>query len=190
MKRLFLILAVTLFGAGCATKGYYASSQQNPPPKEKFANFGQFELERVEVAPEFAGEGANQKAVAKIQQHLDAKLGGYINSWDQAEGRKLVIRPKVEKIKFIGGAARFWAGAMAGASAVYMRVAFVDAATGKQIAHPEFLQVGNAMGGAWSIGGSDNAMLERVADLIATYTATNYGRAVGGPTGASAKFVQ
>jgi hypothetical protein len=39
------------------------------------------------------------------------------------------------------------------------------------------------MGGAWSIGGSDNAMLSRVANLITTYTKDNYADAVGGPTG-------
>jgi hypothetical protein len=40
------------------------------------------------------------------------------------------------------------------------------------------------MGGAWSVGGTDNGMLERIADVAQDYLKRNYDQAVGGPTGA------
>jgi hypothetical protein len=40
------------------------------------------------------------------------------------------------------------------------------------------------MGGAFSIGGADNAMLYRIAEIINDYVVRNYENAVGGPTGA------
>jgi hypothetical protein len=65
-----------------------------------------------------------------------------------------------------------------------MRVTYADETTGEVVASPVFYQHASAMGGAWSVGGSDNAMLSRVANLITTYTKNNYAAAVGGPTGA------
>jgi hypothetical protein len=73
---------------------------------------------------------------------------------------------------------------LAGSSAVVMRVTYTDEDTGAVIASPDFYQHASAMGGAFSVGGSDNAMLVRVANLITTYTTDNYASAVGGPTGA------
>ena len=52
------------------------------------------------------------------------------------------------------------------------------------LAQPEFFQRAAAMGGAWSIGGTDNGMLERIATIAQDYLVRNYDQAVGGPTGA------
>lgn len=80
---------------------------------------------------------------------------------------------------------RFWAGAFAGSSAVVMQVNFKDAETGNTIAAPTFYQHASAMGGAFSIGGTDNTMLYRIAEIINDYVMRNYENAVGGPTGAT-----
>jgi hypothetical protein len=50
------------------------------------------------------------------------------------------------------------------------------------IAEPQFYQHANAMAGAMSIGGTDNAMLYRIGSLIGTYIETNYSDTVGGAT--------
>ncbi|MES2405054.1 MAG: hypothetical protein V4567_12065, partial [Pseudomonadota bacterium] len=70
-----------------------------------------------------------------------------------------------------------------GSSAVLMRVKFTDAQTGRVIADPEFYQRAAAYGGAWSIGGTDNGMLARIATVVQQYLQNNDARAVGGPTG-------
>ncbi len=102
---------------------------------------------------------------------------------DASPSRTLVLKPRIKQIKFISGGARFWAGAMAGSSAVVMSVEIVDKENGKIIAHPDFYQHANAMGGAWSFGSTDNIMLVRITEIIDAYLKANYASAVGGATG-------
>jgi hypothetical protein len=90
----------------------------------------------------------------------------------------------VSELKFVDGGTRFFAGAFAGSSAVVMQLRLIDAATKAVVAQPEFFQRAAAMGGAWSIGGTDNSMLERIAGVAQEYLRRNYDDAVGGPTGA------
>jgi hypothetical protein len=180
MLSLFCVLA---FAAGCVTE-IYAPTAQNPPPSRSFHEFGKFRLEPVALNPAYAKHGSNLSATAAIDRNPRASLLPHLAAWDKGEGPSLVIQPRVEEIKFIGGGARFWAGAFAGSSAVVMRITYTDEGTGAVVASPVFYQHASAMGGAWTVGGSDNAMLSRVANLITTYTMDNYAAAVGGPTGA------
>ena len=176
-----LLLAAAI--GACSTE-IYAPAAQNPPPSEPFGNFGRFQLKPVTLNPSLAEHGYNQSATASINGSLQPTLGILLDSWNKGSGRLLVVDPYIEEIKFIGGAARFWAGAMAGSSAVVMRVTYTDEATGAIIANPVFYQHANAMGGAWSFGATDNAMLSRIANLVTDYTRNNFAQAVGGPTGA------
>jgi len=161
-----------------ATRG-----QQNPAPNAAFNTYSDFVLEKITVAEKYAAHSGNKKAVAKIQAEMDHKVGSTIEPWQKNGVKTLVIKPHVNEIKFIGGKARFWAGALAGKSYVLMSVDFVDQKTGKVIASPEFYQHANAFGGAWSMGSTDNNMLIRIADLVNGYVQGNYSSAVGGPIG-------
>lgn len=178
-----VIVGLMVLLSACTTE-IKATSTQNPPPSEPFKNFGQFNLQHVTVNSAFAKDDGNRKAAKKIDDRLQLILGAQLLRWEKGEGRTLEIEPKVQEIKFVGGGARFWAGALAGSSAVVMRVNFEDAETGASIASPTFYQHASAMGGAWSIGGTDNAMLDRVADIVNAYVLRNYENAVGGTTGA------
>jgi hypothetical protein len=53
----------------------------------------------------------------------------------------------------------------------------------KVIGEPEFYQHANAVAGAWTIGATDNLMLDRVAKLVAEYLVGNYEQPVGGKSG-------
>lgn len=64
-----------------------------------------------------------------------------------------------------------------------MTVKLVDDQTKTVIAEPQFYQRASAMGGAWSIGATDNDMLKRIAVVCQEYLERNYNQAVGGPTG-------
>jgi hypothetical protein len=177
------VVGLMVLLSACTTE-IKATSTQNPPPSEPFKNFGQFKLHPVAPNPADEKDDANQRATQKIDEELQSTLGAQLLRWDKGEGRTLEIEPRVEEIKFVSGGARFWAGAFAGSSAVVMQVNFKDADTGNTIAAPTFYQHANAMGGAWSIGGTDNAMLYRIAEIINDYVVRNYENAVGGPTGA------
>ncbi|WP_459859631.1 hypothetical protein [Dongia sp. agr-C8] len=174
-------LLVLLLGA-CVTH-IEPSVTANPPPAEPLKNFGQFELLPVQASAEAKEETA---ALTKIQTNLQQKISAVTKPWERTEpnARKLKIEPYVDQLKFVDGGTRFFAGAFAGSSAVVIKLKLIDAATQQVIAQPEFFQRAAAMGGAWSVGGTDNGMLERIADVAQDYLRRNYDQAVGGPTGA------
>ncbi len=184
--KLVTLLIGALGNAAMAEK-IEPSSASNPPPQSAFASFDRFELLPIEVPETYAKNKGNRKAVAKLEEHLQRDLGSTLESWNQQAPsndppRTLRIEPRIEKIRFIGGGKRFFAGAFAGKSAILMRVRFSDADSGEIIADPEFYQHAAAMAGAWSVGGADNAMLARESTLINQYVQANYDQAVGGPT--------
>lgn len=164
-----------------------ASSPTNPAPSEPLNAFDRVEVSKISLPDAYAEKKANKKALASLQENLDQRLADSLAEWNARTPkndppRRLLVEPRVEKIRFISGGARFWAGALAGKSALLMRVRLTDAATGKVIAEPEFFQHAAAMSGAWTVGGADNAMLARTTTLIADYLEANQAAAVGGPT--------
>lgn len=176
-SAMFLIVGIVsmILFQGCATD-IHAPEEANVPPEEKFGSFQQVQLEKTVIAPEYAGIGANQKAVNKIDVIMEEKLKAVfpkLNEENSGEGRVLLIKPYAEQIKFIGGAARVWVGAMAGSSAIILRVDYIDKATGKVIASPKFYGKSSAAAGGMSYGGNDNAMLHRVVTLVTEYSTQN-----------------
>lgn len=183
IRRIFIASLVCASLGACVTH-IGTTTQTNPPPREKFADFSAFELQPLQVAPEY--QGKEERAVARIQEHLNLLVLPVLRHWSQSAGagRTLVVSPKIEAIKFVGGGTRFFAGALAGSSAVIMTVRYTDKATGAVVAEPQFFQRAAAMSGAWTIGVQDNNMLKRIVEIMAGYTQRNYEAAVGGPTGA------
>lgn len=161
---------------------------QNPPPVNVLAGYDSYELAPIAMGPPYAGDEGKEKAKAKIQEHMLAATSPIIESWNMAAagsttGQMLVIEPRIEKLKVVSGGARFWAGAFAGDSYVVMKFRIVEQPSGKQLAEPEFYQRAAAMSGAWTFGGQDKDMLNRIVALANHYLETNYKDAVGGPTG-------
>jgi hypothetical protein len=192
--RRSVVIVVALAISACATRYINPTTVQNPPPAETFSSFGQFELHPVALAPAYSADNANQRATARIQEHFNRRVLPVINGWNRATpqgqpARILLIEPRIEHIKFIGGAARFWVGPIPGSSAVIMKVKYIDKASGRLISEPEFFQRAAAWSGAFTVGGQDNAMLARIVTLVADYTSRNYDTAVGGPSGATDEFV-
>ncbi len=182
------LLCTAFFFTGCVTH-IATDITQNPPPEERFAAFTRFELEKVSLVPPYAGQSANERALAKIQENIAFKANPLVAGWNtagagQAPARTLVFTPVITEIKFIGGGARFWAGALAGSSAVILKVTITEKESGKVIATPMFYARAAAMGGAWTFGSTDNLMLVRIAGRFTDYLAANYASAVGGRTGA------
>jgi hypothetical protein len=191
MKSRFLAPLLTLAVAllsGCATH-IKTDVVNNPPPQEKFSNFTRFELGKIALAPAYAGQEANEKALVKIQENVSLKMTPALAAWNSrapagAAVRTLVVEPTITEIKFINATSRVWAGAMAGSSAVILRARITDRETGKTVAEPEFYARAAAYSGAFSLGAADNAMLIRIANRLSDYLLANFEQAVGGPTGA------
>lgn len=181
MKRCFLLLCMTMALSACITH-IKPTVTQNPPPTEPLAGFQHFKLMPLEASADAKGD---PEALQKIAGNLQEKLLPVISGWESQgnAGRTLQIEPVVTQLKFVSGGTRFWGGALAGSSAVVMNLRLVDASTGKVVANPEFYQRAAAMGGAYSFGGSDKGMLDRIATVSQQYLQRNYQQAVGGPTG-------
>ncbi len=179
--RLVLPAALALLCCACVTH-IRPNVASNPPPAEPLSHFQHFILEPMKVSDAAAHE---TDALARIAVYMHQRVGGRLATWENRsqDGRVLDIQPYIVQLKFVGGGARFFAGALAGSSAVLMRVRFIDAQTGRVIANPEFYQRAAASGGAWSIGGTDNGMLARITTVVQQYLDRNYGQASGGPTG-------
>ena len=173
------LIGCSIFLAGCVTKITKPAAAPQPST-ERFGAFNTVVFENVSLAPKFREARANQKAAKKINEELIASLRNAFpemkivdQATEPATDKTLVIRPVIKEIKFIGGGARFWVGAMAGSSAVLMQVTFVDQGTGAVLASPEFYRSANAMGGQWSFGASDNMMLTMIVQDIITYVVSN-----------------
>jgi hypothetical protein len=183
-----LPLLAGLFAGGCATQ-IKTDTTQNPPPAEKFANFTRFEMPKIAILPPYAGQEPNERALVKIQENVNQRMNPALQTWHSSAPagvpiRTLLIEAAVPEIKFINATSRVFAGAMAGSSAVILRVKIAEKETGKVIAEPIFYARAAAMSGAYSLGGADNAMLVRIANRLSDYLLANYGQAVGGVTGA------
>ena len=183
-----LLLAGAVAGPALAKDEIQASAETNPPPAEALGQFDRYELRPATLASDYAGHKANQEALASFQRNLDERVGAWVGERNAAPPthspvRTLVIEPRIEKIRFISGGARFWAGAFAGSSRILVKMKLTDRDTGQVIAEPEFYQHAEGMAGAWTFGAADNSMLVRSASLALDYLKDNHATAQGGRTG-------
>jgi len=154
-----------------------------------FSSFSEFELKRLDRTSSCEKLRGADVALNEIETKVNIKLRTLIKNWEESptsvqSGRKLIIQPVCSGARMVGTAGRLGLGFAGGESAVALNVRYTDAASGKVIASPVFYQRSNGFGGAMSWGATDRNMLDRLASLVAVYTATNYEKAVGGPTGA------
>ncbi len=172
---------LAFFLLGCATNIRKPAGPPQPATKN-FSTFETVEMAHVTIEPPFDKSGANKKAAKKIDENLFVSMRNVFpglietsttSSTSGSPGETLLIIPVIEEIKFIGGAARFWVGAMAGSSAVLMQVTYKDKATGDILADPEFYDSAGAYSGRWSYGATDNLMLDKIVQQIVTYTTAN-----------------
>src|SRR5581483_9981550 len=187
-------LPIALFAAGIILLGGCVTHittdvLQNPPPAEKFAAFTHFEIRKIALNPPYDAQSASQRALVKIQENVSLRADPMLANWNAGgaavtPARGLLIEPTVTEIKFVSGNKRVWTGALSGSSAVVLVAKITDRETGKVIASPTFYAHAAAMGGAWSLGTTDNLMLARVAGRFTSYLEANYAAAVGGPSGA------
>lgn len=176
-KSAFLVCGIVVFFAsGCATN-LTKPTRAPEPTKVKLGEFENVEMKTVGIAEKFASASANKKALKKIDEVLFNEMRRIFpnckrieqgDDFSRTTKRTLQITPYIKEIKFIGGGARFWVGAMAGSSAVLMQVIIRDSSSGEIIANPEFYR--DAMG---VFGVADNKMLGEIAQDIVRYCSYN-----------------
>jgi hypothetical protein len=184
MKRTILLLGLLLTLSIAA-----AQSPTNPPPTTKLSGHVRYEIQPLQMGAPYAGQEANEKAKAKIQEFLSSEIGPLLELWNQAAAASaesqttLVLFPEVQSIKFISGGKRFWTGAFSGSSHVILKLTLREQPAGTVIGDPQFYQRANAVSGAWTFGAQDNDMLRRIVVVLKSYLEANYNEAVGGASG-------
>ncbi|AOE50544.1 hypothetical protein [Kangiella sediminilitoris] len=178
LKLFITVLGVFLLTA-CATR---LTKPQGPalPPKVPFDAFQKVVLYPITINPEFADSSPNIDAQTKMNEYLVSLLRVTFSDKEYviadedyvvsaSDKRTLVLSPRIKEIKYINTAARIFAGAMAGGTAVLMDVKFEDATNDVVLSQPEFY----ADASAWSGWGADNKVLNRVIEDINHYTKLN-----------------
>lgn len=177
-----LLLFLTMTMVGCATQIVEKPSAVTRATTP-LGEFDRVVLVEAEIAPTYAEHGANIKAVNKIDEILEEQLPGVLGNLEvrtlaeyktmksSLDADVLVIRPYVKQVKFIGGAARFWAGAMAGSSVVVMDVFFESGAGGEPLSTPGFQRTAGAYSDV--VGVASNRMLNDVAQDVINYVSAN-----------------
>ncbi len=174
--RNVLLLTAILALTSCATR--LTKPKAAPQPAlERFSTFERVVLKPMTINPKFAESGPNQSAMKKMDNYMQTQLAMVFSDVDFVTGdidansdvKTLVIEPRIKEIKFVNTAARIFAGAMAGGSAVLMDVTYTNTNSGQVISNPEFY----ADASAWSGWGADNKVLNRVIEDIVLYTKTN-----------------
>lgn len=184
-----LIACLAFVFSGCETTSVGLSEYENSIPTKAFSSFKKIEVAEAVLAKPFAEKEVNQKALGKLRAELALKLDPLVAEWNESADARpdaagtLLISPVISEIKFVSGSTRFWGGAMAGDSAIVVKVEYKAADSGELVSDAIFYQHANAMGGGWSVGGTDKAMLNRMGTLIMEFTKNNFDEPVGGPTG-------
>ena len=192
--RIWKLVAVVALSAACTLAfakdkdEIKPAGKTNPAPTELLSGFDRYEVKPAVLTGVYAGQEINETALASFQRNFDERVGAWVTEQNAKPARHdpartLVIEPRIDKIRFISGGARVWAGAFAGSSRVLVKLRLVDQATGAVVAEPEFYQHAKAMAGAWTFGVADNNMLIRTATMSLDYLKANQAEAVGGPTG-------
>jgi len=173
--RIAILLLSVLALSACATR---LTKPQGPAlaPATSIQTYERIILTPITISPEFAKHDSNQDARVKMNDYLqklmqvtfkgkNLQIVSDESEINVTEQRTLIIKPHIKEIKYVNTAARIFAGAMAGGSAVLMEVSMIDTNGNRSIGNPEFY----ADASAWSGFGADNRVLNEVIEDIDTY---------------------
>lgn len=85
----------------------------------------------------------------------------------------LIIEPELTFLRIVSRAARFWGGIFSGRSTMILNVTLRDASDGTIIAKKELVGAPNVYASAYSIGGADVTLPQRMGYLLADYVLAN-----------------
>jgi hypothetical protein len=182
MKAIF-VFVIALLAACAADPGKVqavadAESARLERPTRPLSSFSGFELKPMVFSTAIKEEEGKLEEAQEFEQNLNGKLLPLLESWNAArkEGSRgtLSIETELKGLRIISGGARFWAGAFAGDSFIDVDLRLIDAGTGEEIADVRVQRNAGAMGGAWSIGKSDQNLDEYIVTIIYDYLSDNY----------------
>lgn len=146
-------------------------------PMEALGKYSKVKLKAIELKGEVATDGKKVKAAKDLEDRLQTKLGPLLDNWNNGntgDGSTLIIQPVLQSLYIVSAGSRFWVGGMAGNSSIDMDLLLTDEATGKRIAAPRIQRDASAMGGAYSVGGTDRNLPNYIVDIAYNYLQMHY----------------
>ena len=158
-----------------------APKTNNPPPTVALKHYNDFRIEPTTLNTAYQGNKGNLSTVKNLNHNLNLLLEPQLQTWNEpsASNKTLLIKPHIEAVRFIGTAARIWAGSLAGRSWIFVKVDLIDESTGDLVGQPELYRVAR-LGNGFTGSSRDYKMVEDMAADITQYIQNNYHQAIGG----------
>jgi len=176
-----LVLCCILLGCAASPEKLVSvgksEAERMAPPIKPFSNYGNYELKPMVLSAAVQSEPGKVRAAGELESTLRTKLQPLLAQWKTASSNRsgtLVIEPHLASLKIVSGGARFWAGGLAGDSSIDMDLVMTDQGTGQQIAKARVTRTADAMTGGWSIGKSDENLLDYIASIAYEYMKAYY----------------
>jgi hypothetical protein len=173
------VLIVVALG-GCATSQggkQDESTVQAPPVTPLEKPYGEIFVYEIETTPvlkkdyEQALETCQATLIHSLLKRNKYKRVEAANSSETYGKPALLVKIKVSDMRIASSGARFWGGAMAGSSFMYIRMMLVDAETQKVVREEDFNSSNNAFAAAWTFGANDRSLPSDMAEIMADYIA-------------------
>jgi hypothetical protein len=181
MKIIYPLVFLILAGCAAAPEKLEsvgrAESARLARPTKRFSSYAAYELRPMVLSEAVKRDEAKVEAAGELEAVVRAKLRPLLSKWQAARGSErsgtLIIEPRLESLRIVSVGARFWIGGFAGDSSIDMDLMFTEQSNG-QIAKPRITRSADAMTGGWSVGQSDQNLLDYIASIAYYYVTDNY----------------
>ena len=183
MRTLTVLVAATVLTACTPSPEKVESvaiseASRLPAPSKPLSSFSRFELAPMTFSQPIIAEQGKMREAREFEIAYDVKIRGLLNQWNTsapADARDtLLVKTELVGLRIISGAARFWGGAFAGDSFLDLDLILVNKSTGEQISNVRVRKSADAIGGAWSVGQTDQNLDQYVIEIVRTYLSNNY----------------
>jgi len=181
MNKLIIVLAIFL--AGCAASQEDLNtvsaieSSRLAAPSTPLSAYASYELAPMTMSPEVSAKPEKVEQGNILEAKIKAKVQPLLTEWSRStkagSSGTLVVQPELVKLRIVSGGARFFAGAFSGDSFIDLDLKLTDS-NGNEIAKPRINKSAGAMGGAWSVGKTDQNLHDYIAYIVHRYLVDNY----------------
>ncbi len=180
MKRSMIPVVAIAVLAGCASgparrENIVKEHSANlPAPTASLSSYGKVELKPMEMVGDVANDAAKASVAKDLDARIQERMQPVLARWSAdnsgaSSAKTLIVQPRITKLRVVGNATRFFVGAFAGDSSIAMDLELRDAITGAVVAKPSIVRNANAFAGAYSVGATDQNLLNYIADIAAEY---------------------
>ena len=182
MKKPILLIALFMMGCSPSQESLNTTAQTESArlakPSKPLSAFADYELKPMVLSAEVIEKADKVEESAILEAKIQEKLQPLFSEWTAADGSDragtLIVEARLVKLRIVGGGARFFVGAFAGDSFIDLDLTLIDGSDNSVIANPRIMRNADAMGGARSVGKTDDNLHDYIAYIVHQYMVDNY----------------